>query len=252
MINLNALMTDNATAATRLEGWQAHEATALEMISDQFPHWHRGLAESDRVAVVRLAYKNAIAAHVVTGADHLKYLVPVLHWGSYFQSDPQFSADLAGAGWHNAAPYRPSFGALADRIDRHTAEVASDTASYARFMDALGAVYRHDWSRVDHKAAVQAARHVWPTRSARLGRDGLHESVGHCGQIAAQSGLNGADQVVHIVLSLYFGHRFAEDPLYPWAVRAFQQSSETAFRHELLSGVRQFFDLRIVPVRDVT
>lgn len=225
-----------------------YEKKAIAFLRDQFAPAIRVLSDDEVRAVVQLAYKNAKKRGIQTERDHLKYLIPVMFWGSYFERDPQYLPELSRAGWVDEDGnlskhiYMPQ---LLTEIDHRTLSVAPDLASYKRIMSGFREIYTEALpAKLTFRTLSEIMAYIWPSHYKMAGQD--------CFLALAENGvsrgksllLETRDIIAYSCLSVYFGHMFDECPRFPWAVYALAKDGKKMDerRRSLWRGVENYFE----------
>lgn len=201
-----------------------YEAKAIEFLRKEFAPSVSLLDEDELLKVIRLAYKNAFCRGIRTEIEHLKYLIPVMFWGSYFEMDPQYSYWLYKAGWLDENGYalkvkkvKPLLGQL-DRWFKHT---ESDLKEPQRLTWAFARLYKESAKGINSDFTLSYMELTWPARFNYMNRPRQEYFAKQSREVASEFGFSGLDGVTYVCLSLYFGFRFAEDPRFPWAQSIF-------------------------------
>ena len=206
----------------------AHEnyvAKAVQFLRDQFVRETRDVTDDVLQATVRLAYGHSQMRGLTKTRDHFKYLVPVMYWGSYFETDPQHRATLIRAEWtdeNGAAIADADPAQIAIYIDAYLDETAADTNDLSGCMGAFEAHFTRNETHSDGPTCLNLMRATFPAHVARMADTDMREFVRMATTQGKACGLAGADLTAYVALALYFGTHFATDPLHDWAQAAYQ------------------------------
>ena len=238
---LEALLTPAARRVLAGERLARYEREAVAFLRARFAPAMALVDDAAARLVVRTAYGHARLRGVTTTRGHLSYLVPVMFWGSHFETDPLHAAALRRAGWTGAdgAP-RPgaAFAPLTAEVDAWTVAVASDTASPQRIARGVAELAAGPF---DAAAFPQRLATLWPARNRAVSPADGGAFVAAAADVAQRAGLSAPDVALYGALAPYFGYRFGEDPRFPWAQRALATSDADARRLALGQGVAAYW-----------
>lgn len=207
----------------------------------------RLLDDSQVRRVAKLSYDTAAVRGIKSERDHLKYLVPVMFWGSYFEHDPQYATCLRAAGWVDdagAAVIGASFAALFEQIDTWAAQTDQDTQSPRRLVRGFARIQSLPMDVQNLAGIVGIMTDIWPARTGRMTPAQAKAFAKIAAARATDLGLTGADVATHICLSQYFGIGFGHDPRFVWhqSNPELYRRDPEAYRLALGEGVLRFWD----------
>ncbi|WP_223668957.1 hypothetical protein [Kangiella shandongensis] len=223
-----------------------YETKASEFLRKEFAPSVSLLDEGELLQVIRLAYKHASKRGIKTEVEHLKYLIPVMFWGSYFEMDPQYSYWLYKAGWLDKNGYAikvKRVKPLLEQLDQWFKQTESDLKEPRRLTWAFAKLYRQSADHVDLDFILSYMELLWPARFECMNGVRQEYYAKQSREIAAELRFTGLDGVTYVCLSLYFGFRFADDPRYPWARAIFEGEQDISEKRVLLGqGALDYWD----------
>lgn len=192
---------------------------ARGFLRGQFARRLRDVTDADLDAVVMMARDRNLAQGLTSDRDQLTALIPVIFWGSYFETDPQYRWPLIEAGLLTpdgqlAQDVPPMM--LAEAVDDYRNAVRADVEDMQRPLRAFQALFGHDDPAQDAAACLDLMRRAFPQRTARMTAEQTQAFIAAASDEALRLSLGGADLLAHVALSLYFGVGFARDPLHRW------------------------------------
>ncbi|MCK0122442.1 hypothetical protein MWU61_17940 [Loktanella sp. F6476L] len=228
-------VTDSLAAAAR----ENYIVKACGFLRAQFPRQTKDVSDQTLAATARLAFQHSQMRGYTKTRDHLKYLIPVVYWGSYFETDPQHRAALIRADWiaqDGRAKQQPSLGQLTIEIDAHTDATRSDTATLETPVSAFQAHFEQNNSRDDGPACLQLMTSTFPAHVAYMTDADMRDFVRMALTQGKTRNLFGCDLVAYVALALKFGTHFGIDPLHDWVHPAYMDTSLSSDEHRLLLG----------------
>lgn len=207
-LRLEDFVNDRTLAAFVAERLAEYEDKALRYLDQVFPGQFRLITAAAQRDLVRRAYRNARRRGLRTERDHLKYLIPVMHWGSDFETAPLHRSRLIRAGWLDQDGGRrvnPYLAPVLEQIDDWHRQVRPDQIDPSRLSALLQEPMPQDLS--DRLA------HLWPTVFAATPRPDWDETV----QQAAAALSDPRAGLLHAAIAVLLGPGFATDPQHPWA-----------------------------------
>lgn len=221
---LGDILGDRGRQALRDERMAQYERDAALFLRTEFAPATRLLSDQDLARVVQLAYRNALARGIAGTRNHLKYLVPVMFWGSRFEADPQYVTELQHARWldsHGQPTGVEHLDSVITRIAGREHILRSDGLSGARIIEGFQRLYRGpEPATTSYDLITAAMRAIWPQRDFLMTppqRDAfINLNLAHAGRLQ----LFGRDAVAYICLAMYLGSGFHEDPRFPWVADA--------------------------------
>lgn len=199
-----------------------YEKKAVKFLKDEFSPAVSLLNDKELVKIVKLAYKNAKERGLRTEVEHLKYLIPVMFWGSYFEMDLQYSDLLLKANWlkRNGEFKRVThLSSLLTELDDWFKSTSSDMENPKRVVELFSGLYQERDISVDMTAheLTEFLERLWPARICQMGHERVHYYVEASSRCAKKLHLKGSDIATYVGLSIFFGDQFQNDPRYPWA-----------------------------------
>lgn len=217
-----------------------YEDRAMEFLHEQFARETGLLSEDERRKVVRLAYANARQRGIRSERDHLRYLIPVMFWGSYFETDPQYLARLVRSGWRSGDGKRidnAHVGGILHEVDDLSARSAADFADPVNFQRGFSEIYRTAEKRqITLDTVAFHLADIWPARYRLMSGTDQSRFIKKAMGLAYSLNFGGVDAITYTCLSLHFGYRFAGDPLYSWAARAMADDGRSFEERRLSLG----------------
>lgn len=250
MLKVQSITTERAMIAHQSAALESYYKEALGVVAAQFPFYSSSLTRDEQICVIKEAYNRAKYLRFTTETDHLQFLIAVFVWGSHFVNDYQFYDDLYYAGWIDRKPHKPSLKRLANRVDKHSADIAADQSSLRRIMLSVVSICQEQPTTMSATLIRDACLKVWPYRTTRMRDEIVQLWIQSNRRTAEELRLSGADIMLHSVFALYFGHRFYKDPLFPWACSAYavlpanDQQTRDHWRMQLIGGAKEFFEHR--------
>lgn len=218
------LLAPSGRQALQDERTRLYERGAISYLRSEFAPATRLLVDDELLKVIRLAYHNAQARGVIGDRNHLKYLVPVMFWGSRFEVDPQFFYFLYRARWLNSQGASTGVDNVDDviaQVNSRESGVLRDTADGGRIIDGFRRIYLAEERAAPNPEFVQRAMYrIWPGRyrlMVPLQRDAfIALNMRH----AAALQFFGRDAAAYVCLAMYLGSGFHDDPRFPWVTRS--------------------------------
>lgn len=226
---LESVLTDKASDCLTEERILNYKRNATAYLYKEFAPALRVLTDEEVQAVAHVAYVNARRRGIKSEREHFKYLVPVMFWGSHFETDPQYRGALQRAGWlddHGNAVTGANFGSLFEEIDRWHEAVISDTETSRRLQHGFMRLYSDANLNASPVTVLESNKLLWPARCQQLSPSDHSTLVDASLDVAQLYGLKGADAVAYCCLAMYFGYRFVEDPRFPWAKAALSDTAQ--------------------------
>lgn len=197
---------------------------AARFLRQEFAPATRRLNDADIIKVVRLSYDNARRRGITSERDLLKYLIPTMYWGSWFECDPQYADILIRIGWKNSdgtQRFSRNMDPIIEEIDIWQAATVSDSLEPRRAISAALSAHKEPFINPNIPNAIALMKNAWPARTCLLSSSRQDLFAASCLEYGYKHGLRNADLLCHVILAQYFGWRFPEDPRYPWAISAF-------------------------------
>lgn len=238
MLKYDDFLTPQTVASIIKSRISRYEKIALDFLRQEFSPAISLLSEEQTLEVIRLAYKNAYKKGVRAEREHLKYLIPVMYWGSYFEEDPQYFCLLQKAGWLNnkgEALHAPYVAPVLEQVDYWFNATKLDLEQPNRLMWGFAQIYKSAPERISLQFVLRYMELLWPERSLYMLPEQKKTFAEITYEIAREKSFGGVDGVVYSCLALYFGFRFSEDPRYPWARDVF--SNDGLSREQLRASL---------------
>lgn len=217
-----------------------YQERAVSFLREQFGPAARLLDDEQVGEVVKLAYSHARDRGIKTERDHLKYLIPVMFWGSYFESDPLYRQYMVKAWWidtegkETASTY---VGAITEQVDVWLKDVAEDISQPKRIMKAFSELYSSEPPKKMSSAFLSYhMENIWPERYKKMSANMRLQFMNKAYGTAHQNNFTGVDGVGYACLAMYFGHQLWDDPRYPWAAKALADNGRSAEERRLALG----------------
>lgn len=237
MIKTSDMITPAVTESLAATARETYIAKACTFLRDQFSKQTRDVADETLEATARLAFQHSQMRGYTKTRDHLKYLIPVVYWGSYFETDPQHHAALQRAEWldeNGQAPQQPSLGQLTIEIDAHSDASRSDTVNLERCVSAFQAHFERNNNGDDGPTCLALMQATFPAHVAYLSDTDMRDFVGKALAQGKVYKLSGCDLTAYVALSLKFGTHFGTDPLHAWAHPAYQNTHTSVDEQRLV------------------
>lgn len=217
-----------------------YEDRAIAFLHEQFAPETGLLSDDDLRKAVQLAYGNARRRGIRSERDHLKYLIPVMFWGSHFETDPQYHARLVRSGWLSGDGKRIDnayLGGILHEVDEITSQSAADFSDPVNFERGFAEIYQAgEKRRITLDAVAFHLARIWPARYRLMPQANRDRFIKKAMGIAYSLNFGGMDAVTYTCLSLHFGYRFAGDPLFSWAARALADDGRSFEERRLSLG----------------
>ncbi len=213
-----------------------YEDKAMTFLRKQFTPATRALNDEQLRQVIRTAYKQARKRGVVTERELLKYLIPVMFWGSYFEEDPQYQAQRISAGWSDEdgkACHNPYVSPLLRATDAWFRDTRTDLEKPRDIVTGFAQIYQKPTQPVSLTLVTRHMLTIWPARTRVLPQTQLQPFIQATYRIARNNNLTGSDSIMYICLAQYFGYRCMDDPLYPWIGAALKDTSSPQEKRRL-------------------
>ena len=237
---------------TEIKGFERYriyryKKRAAAFFCNQFPRIAKQLDDDNLHNIISLAYQNAKKRGIVSERDHFKFLIIVAHWGSHFETDPQYYPALKTAGWITEDEYpssTPNMAELLDFVSDQIVDFNKDLSYPKRILLGFERIYTEPLRNISYDSVSTVLYKIWPTRCQRLGREFVKHFISKAGEIGQkQLKLTDSDLVGYIALAMYFGVNFAHDPLYPWANEALALTDPDERRHKLGKAAFGVFEI---------
>ena len=237
---------------TEIKGFEKYriyryKKRAIIFFRNQFPRIAKQLDDDNLHSIISLAYQNAKKCGVASERDHFKFLIIVAHWGSHFETDPQYYPALKTAGWITEDEYpssTPNMAELLDFVSDQIVDFNKDLSYPKRILLGFERIYTEPLRNISYDSVSTVLYKIWPTRCQRLGREFVKHFISKAGEIGQkQLKLTDSDLVGYIALAMYFGVNFAHDPLYPWANEALALTDPDERRHKLGKAAFGVFEI---------
>ena len=216
-----------------------YENKAIDFLRAEFKPATRGLSDDELHKVAQLAYFHAKKRGINGEQDHLKYLIPVMFWGSYFEIDPQYQAQLIRAGWldEQGKPLQnTTMAPVLHEINRWADAVKTDNEHPQRIVQVFQRLYQTNPDKVTFEFVVRWLKQAWPTRFTFMSKQQAETFTHRAYEIAHGLNFVEVDGTAYTCLAQYFGYRFVQDPLYPWAAKALADDGRQAEERRLALG----------------
>ncbi len=222
------------------EKLQDEEQQACAFLRRAFTEETALLTDDDVLQVARTGLANAGRRGITNLRDRQRYLIPVMAWGSHFESDPQYRHALTRCWWIDSAGQPTAsthVSAVIAQIDRLHHETAPDMADMCRPVTILGALYRDRSGDVATRGLVmQTMERCWPARFTAMGADCVERYMDATVDVARRYDLRSAGAVAYVCLAMQLGFRFVDDPRFPWAGAALAPDGRAADQRQLAFG----------------
>lgn len=218
--HLEDFVNERTLTPYRAERREDYAIKAMRFMRKSFPQCS-GSDDETLLRVIRLAYGNARRRGIRTERDHLKFLIPVVHWGSYFETDPLYFTALHEIGWVGAdgeSVHAPYFPRLLDQIDQLHRATVQDFADPDRFQQVLGRLQQA--GNLTEATATAILEQAWPAHARADGSFPNGRFLRFTFGIARTLELSAPDAMLYSLIARVLGCRFGQDPLYPWAAKA--------------------------------
>lgn len=200
-----------------------YENKAISFLRDQFAPAVGLLSDEEVRKVVQLAYQNAKKRGIQSERDHLKYLIPVMFWGSYFETDPQYQPQLIRSGWlsENGEPItNPYVAPILAEIDTWYEETKIELENPRNIIFEFARIYRGESREISVQSVFSHMRAIWPVRSQKMNDVQIETFIQAAYAHSQRLNFVGEDGIMFVCLAQYFGHCCDQDPLYPWIGKA--------------------------------
>ncbi|SFI48508.1 hypothetical protein [Jannaschia pohangensis] len=210
MIAYEDILDSSGMEPFREERRQRYYRKALAFCRTEFPGRFYDVSDANGLAFVQTAYRAGGSIGLRSERDHLKFLIAAVHWGADFGTDPRLGHRLAACGWLNAAgrahiylPLPP----LLRAVDHWHAEVRPEGPDW------LAAIKAADASAgLTGAQALQVADAIWPAGTRQMPQTSWPALAAIVDADRGRRMLDGTALVLHTLLLLRFGHRYADDP----------------------------------------
>ncbi|WP_395344322.1 DUF4123 domain-containing protein [Ningiella sp. W23] len=217
-----------------------YQQRALNFFHEQFPELARLSTNEQLSEAIRLAYQNAKQRGLASEKHHFKYLTIVAFWGSGFERDPMYQSALRDVRWDEQE--FTNFSSVFSKIDERAELRSEDLSQPKRILLGFERLYSQPLEVISHETVSVVLQSVWPAQFDYLALEDIYQFVVEAADFAQKKyKLTGSDLVTYIVLAMYFGFEFGQDPLYPWASEALNLKNPEKRRHLLGEGVANFF-----------
>ena len=241
-LRLDRFITIHTMAAFSAERHLKYVRTAVSFLSRRFAPAVRTLDWQNMSGIVELAYHNARARGIRTEDQHLKYLIPVMFWGSHFEADPQYHEALQAAGWLDLDG-RPTSHRYVDpvieQIDAWHPFASQDTEEPRTLVRLLSQLRLDFVKGMTLEEVTFRIAEIWPKRSALRLEKHRRTAVTTALRDANVHGLLPADAALCAGVVPFFGQGFLHDPRFPWASAAAAQPE--AFLEFLEEGLLKYW-----------
>lgn len=211
---------------------QAFEDEMLVHLSEYSPPLATAAGEEQLRLAIRLGISHAFGHGLTFRGPVRLYLELTLLFGSYFDTDPQYRRLAAVLMDRDSHPQMERAQLLFRRTLEYREQVAGpDDVHTFQALRGLQDLARRTpaFAGGDFvEAMLQQIEEIYPQKAGYVGRDNLAVLVREGIDQAAGFGFTlGPQTALIVILMLSFGHRYAEDPLYPWIGRTLQDPAIT-------------------------
>lgn len=247
MLKLEDFITEKTLEPFIEERRASYEDKAIGFLRKEFAPALRLLDDDQLRKVVKLAYGNARKRDIATEREHLKYLIPVMFWGSHFESDPQYRTELIRAGWicHDGQQQRHSYVApVLEEVDNRVTAVMSDLEKPRDIIAGFSQIYKETRSKTTLPIVVKHMLSIWPARTKLMAEENQHAFIQAANSIAQRLNFKGNDSIMYICFAQHFGYRCTDDPLFPWIKEALSDDGRSQDERRLCleEGVLKYWD----------
>ncbi|MBA4491710.1 hypothetical protein [Paracoccus sp. S1E-3] len=215
---------------------RAYEDKAVALLRKHFQPAAGIADDTDLRRFVSLCHDRAKARGIVSEKELLHYLTIAFRWGAGFEEDPQYRPYLRRAMWlveEDRAVTLSDTALLREEAAHWDAVIADDLASPAHIRDGLFNLYRRGVPDPGYAHVLRLLQRVYPQRFQTVPEA---DWIAFCDDVNARISdipLEVVDIYCCIVLAVYFGADFINDPRFPW------------MRATLASGTRNLEERRI-------
>lgn len=220
---MSILMSDFTKADTLrpfVEGrLRAYQEKAVALLQKHFQPAAGIPDKADLLGFVIRCHDQAKARGIVSEKELLHYLTIAFRWGAGFENDPQYRAYLRSAMWlvENDRPMTLSdTRLLRDEVAAWEGTMARDLENFTNIRNQLFNLYRRG---VTDPSYSRALRLLYDTYPQRFQATPQADWVSFCDDVYGRIRdfrIDVVDVYCCVVLAVYFGADFVNDPRYPW------------------------------------